>query len=144
MINRLLAGGPRARSSRRGVRDQRGRNPYNRELSDLIGELSTHSEDFRTLWAAHDVRLHHTGLKRFHHPAVGDLTLAFESLPVPTDPRPDPHRTERRARHPIGRRPQTAHHLGRHTRPDRSVGQRTHQRPTRDAPARTRRLKRRA
>ncbi|WP_385632779.1 hypothetical protein [Streptomyces sp. SudanB135_2055] len=38
------------------------------------------------MWAAHDVRLHHTGLKRFRHPAVGDLTLAFEALPVPTDP----------------------------------------------------------
>ncbi|WP_146232290.1 hypothetical protein [Streptomyces sp. NWU49] len=86
MINRLLSGGPRARSSRRGVRDQRGRNPYNRELGDLIGELSTRSEDFRTLWVTHDVRLHHTGLKRFHHPAVGDLILAFEALPVPTDP----------------------------------------------------------
>ncbi|OKJ87539.1 helix-turn-helix transcriptional regulator [Streptomyces sp. CB02400] len=68
------------------LRTEAGQDPHNRELSDLIGELSTRSEDFRTLWAAHNVRLHHTGLKRFHHPAVGDLTLTFEALPVPTDP----------------------------------------------------------
>ncbi|MFI2415897.1 helix-turn-helix transcriptional regulator [Streptomyces sp. NPDC018947] len=68
------------------LRTEAGQDPYNRDLSDLIGELSTRSEDFRSLWAAHNVRLHHTGLKRFHHPAVGDLTLAFEALPVPTDP----------------------------------------------------------
>ncbi|MFI8951409.1 transcriptional regulator [Streptomyces sp. NPDC053750] len=68
------------------LRTEAGQDPYNRDLSDLIGELSTRSEDFRSLWAAHNVRLHHTGLKRFRHPAVGDLTLAFEALPVPTDP----------------------------------------------------------
>ncbi|MFJ6127446.1 helix-turn-helix transcriptional regulator [Streptomyces griseoviridis] len=68
------------------LRTEAGQDPYNRDLSDLIGELSTRSENFRTLWAAHDVRLHRTGLKRFHHPAVGDLTLAFEGLPLPNDP----------------------------------------------------------
>ncbi|MEU6555380.1 hypothetical protein ABZ915_34755 [Streptomyces sp. NPDC046915] len=68
------------------LRTEAGQDPYNRDLSDLIGELSTRSEDFRSLWAAHNVRLHHTGLKRFRHPAVGDLTLAFEALLVPTDP----------------------------------------------------------
>ncbi|MFE7565636.1 helix-turn-helix transcriptional regulator [Streptomyces sp. NPDC057539] len=68
------------------LRTEAGQDPYNRDLSDLIGELSTRSEAFRALWAAHNVRLHHTGIKRFHHPAVGDLTLTFEALPVPTDP----------------------------------------------------------
>jgi transcriptional regulator with XRE-family HTH domain len=68
------------------LRTEAGQDPYNRDLSDLIGELSTRSDEFRALWAAHNVRLHHTGIKRFHHPAVGDLTLAFEALPVPTDP----------------------------------------------------------
>ncbi len=68
------------------LRTEAGQDPYNRDLTDLIGELSTRSEDFRSLWAAHDVRLHHSGLKRFHHPAIGDLTLAFEAFPVPTDP----------------------------------------------------------
>jgi transcriptional regulator with XRE-family HTH domain len=68
------------------LRTEAGKHPYDRELSDLIGELSTRSEPFRTLWAAHNVRLHHTGFKRFHHPTVGDLTLAFEALPIPKDP----------------------------------------------------------
>jgi hypothetical protein len=68
------------------LRTEAGQDPYNRDLSDLIGELSTRSEDFRTLWAAHNVRLHHSGIKRFRHPAVGDLVLAFETLPVLTDP----------------------------------------------------------
>ena len=37
-------------------------------------------------WAAHNVKLHRTGVKRFHHPVVGDLTLNFESLELPADP----------------------------------------------------------
>ncbi|MER6219131.1 helix-turn-helix transcriptional regulator [Streptomyces sp900105755] len=68
------------------LRTEAGRDPYNRELTDLIGELSTRSEEFRTLWAAHDVRLHQTGTKLFRHPAVGELSLAFEAMPIPTDP----------------------------------------------------------
>lgn len=55
-----------------------GRHPDDRDLSDLVGELSTRSETFRTLWAAHDVRSHATGMKRLHHPVVGDLELTFE------------------------------------------------------------------
>jgi transcriptional regulator with XRE-family HTH domain len=42
--------------------------------------------DFRTRWAAHNVRLHHTGVKRFQHPVVGRLDLAFEAMPLPADP----------------------------------------------------------
>lgn len=53
-----------------------------RDLTDLVGELCTRSEDFRTRWAAHDVRIHSTGTKVIHHPVVGDLDLPFESLPV--------------------------------------------------------------
>ncbi|WP_433178640.1 helix-turn-helix transcriptional regulator [Actinoallomurus sp. CA-150999] len=68
------------------LRTEAGRDPYDRALQDLIGELATRSEDFRTLWAAHDVRLHHTGVKNFHHPVVGDLTLPFEAMPLPADP----------------------------------------------------------
>ena len=55
-----------------------GRHPDDRDLSDLVGELSTRSESFRKLWAAHDVRYHSTGVKRLHHPVVGDLELSFE------------------------------------------------------------------
>jgi PAS domain-containing protein len=63
-----------------------GRHPYDRSLAELIGLLSTRSEEFRVLWASHDVRFHLTGTKRFHHPLVGDLTLAYETLPLPADP----------------------------------------------------------
>ncbi|MFI6401131.1 helix-turn-helix transcriptional regulator [Streptomyces sp. NPDC050548] len=68
------------------LRAEAGRDPYNRDLTDLIGELSTHSEEFRVLWAAHDVRLHHSGTKTFHHPAVGTLNLTYEAMPLPADP----------------------------------------------------------
>ncbi|MEU7984727.1 helix-turn-helix transcriptional regulator [Streptosporangium canum] len=68
------------------LRTEAGRDPYDRNLSDLIGELSTRSDDFRTRWAAHDVRLHHTGGKSFHHPAIGGLSLDFEAFALPTDP----------------------------------------------------------
>lgn len=68
------------------LRAEAGRDPYDRDLSDLIGQLSTRSEDFRRRWAAHDVRLHTSGVKLFHHPVVGDLDLDFESLPLPGDP----------------------------------------------------------
>jgi hypothetical protein len=59
---------------------------YDRGLTDLVGELSTRSEEFRVRWAAHNVRLHQTGAKRFHHPVVGDLTLTFEMMELAADP----------------------------------------------------------
>jgi transcriptional regulator with XRE-family HTH domain len=62
-----------------------GRDPHDRDLSDLVGELATHSEAFRTRWAAHDVRFHNIGLKHFHHPVVGELTLSFNRLDLPAD-----------------------------------------------------------
>lgn len=64
------------------LRAEAGRDPYDRELSDLIGELSTRSEDFRVRWASHDVRIHNTGVKKLHHDVVGDVDLPFESLPI--------------------------------------------------------------
>ncbi|MGO9191340.1 MAG: hypothetical protein ACLP8X_23195 [Streptosporangiaceae bacterium] len=67
------------------LRSEAGRNPHDRALSGLIGELSTRSEIFRTWWAAHNVRFHRTGVKRFHHPVVGDLTLAYEALDLAAD-----------------------------------------------------------
>jgi transcription regulator MmyB-like protein len=60
--------------------------PTDRDLSALVGELSTRSDAFRTLWAAHDVHLHDTGVKRFHHPIVGDLTVTYENLELAADP----------------------------------------------------------
>ena len=68
------------------LRTEAGRDPHNRALTDLVGELATRSDDFRTRWAAHNVRLHHTGVKHFHHPVVGRLDLAFEAMPLPADP----------------------------------------------------------
>ncbi|HEV2755984.1 MAG TPA: helix-turn-helix transcriptional regulator [Actinomycetota bacterium] len=68
------------------LRAQAGRDPYDKGLSDLIGELSTRSEDFRVRWARHDVRFHRSGTKHLHHPVVGDLTLAYEALEPPGDP----------------------------------------------------------
>ena len=67
------------------LRGEAGRNPYDRALTDLIGLLSTRSDEFRVLWAGRDVRFHRSGTKRFHHALVGDLTLAYESLDVPAD-----------------------------------------------------------
>ena len=68
------------------LRAEAGRDPYDKDLSDLIGELSTRSDDFRRRWAAHDVRYHRTGRKRLHHPIVGDLELDFEAFELPGDP----------------------------------------------------------
>jgi hypothetical protein len=62
------------------LRTEAGRGPHGKGLSDLTGELSTRSENFRTWWAAHNVRFRRTGVKRFRHPVVGDLTLTFEAL----------------------------------------------------------------
>jgi hypothetical protein len=68
------------------LRGAAGRNPYDEKLSNLIGELSTRSDDFRTRWAAHNVRLHRTGVKQLHHPVVGRLDLTYEALELPADP----------------------------------------------------------
>jgi transcriptional regulator with XRE-family HTH domain len=68
------------------LRTLAGENPYDQGLTQLVGELSTRSELFRTLWAAHNVRQHRTGVKKFHHPLVGDLVLTYESMELTADP----------------------------------------------------------
>jgi transcriptional regulator with XRE-family HTH domain len=68
------------------LRAEAGRNPLDRGLTDLVGELSTRSEDFRTRWAAHNVLFHRTGRKLLHHPVVGDLDLTYEALEVTSAP----------------------------------------------------------
>lgn len=65
------------------LRAEAGREPHDRALRELIGELSTLSPEFRSLWAAHDVLLHHDGIKRLQHPGVGRLELTFQSLDLP-------------------------------------------------------------
>jgi transcriptional regulator with XRE-family HTH domain len=64
------------------LRSEAGRNPHDRALTDLVGELSMRSEPFRKWWATHDVRYHQTGRKRLHHPIVGDLELEYEVMEV--------------------------------------------------------------
>ncbi|MER7250470.1 helix-turn-helix transcriptional regulator [Kribbella sp. NPDC000426] len=68
------------------LRLQAGRTPHDKALTQLIGELSTRSETFRTRWAAHDVRFHRSGRKKLHHPIVGDLEIDFEAMEFPSDP----------------------------------------------------------
>jgi len=63
-----------------------GRDPRNKELHDLVGELSTRSEEFRTRWSAHNVRHHGTGFKTFHHPVVGELSFAYEAVEMNSEP----------------------------------------------------------
>ena len=75
-----------ARDSVAALRIEAGRYPYDRGLTDLVGELSTRSEEFRTWWAAHTVKLHRTATKQMHHRVAGDLELTGEALTLPCDP----------------------------------------------------------
>ncbi|MGY3317176.1 helix-turn-helix transcriptional regulator [Arthrobacter sp. TE12232] len=68
------------------MRAEAGRDPHDRTMQDLVGELSTRSETFRALWGAHNVRTHGSGTKRFHHPVAGELTLAYEELAITAEP----------------------------------------------------------
>jgi transcriptional regulator with XRE-family HTH domain len=67
------------------LRSEAGANAYDRQLSDLIGELSTRSDEFRVRWAAHNVRFHRTGTKRMQHPVVGELSLSYETMELSAD-----------------------------------------------------------
>ncbi|TAP25565.1 MULTISPECIES: helix-turn-helix transcriptional regulator [Micrococcaceae] len=67
------------------LRAEAGRSPYDRQLSDLVGELSTRSNFFGKLWGAHDVREHRTGTKSVHHPLVGDLDLTYVGVDLSVD-----------------------------------------------------------
>lgn len=63
-----------------------GRDPHDKALHDLVGELSTRSAEFRCRWSSHNVRLHGAGVKHFHHTVVGDLELAYEGVEMIADP----------------------------------------------------------
>lgn len=69
------------------LRLEAGRNPKDKALIELVGELSTHSESFRQRWASQDVRYHRSGRKRLRHKVVGQLDLDFEALEIPSEPR---------------------------------------------------------
>jgi transcriptional regulator with XRE-family HTH domain len=67
------------------LRREAGRDPHDKDLRELIGELSTVSEEFRARWAAHNVRIHRTGVKQFRHPAVGTLEVVYHTTTLPTE-----------------------------------------------------------
>jgi transcriptional regulator with XRE-family HTH domain len=67
------------------LRSLAGSNPYDKNLTDLVGELSTRSDAFRTWWAAHNVRYHQTGTKCLRHPVVGEIELSYEVLDLAAD-----------------------------------------------------------
>jgi transcriptional regulator with XRE-family HTH domain len=67
------------------LRVEAGRNPLDKPLTDLIGELTARSDPFATRWAQHNVRLHRTATKRFHNSVVGDIELTGDALDLPGD-----------------------------------------------------------
>lgn len=68
------------------LRSEAGRDPHDKDIHDLVGELSTRSEEFRRRWSRHDVRYHGAGTKEFGHDVVGRLTLAYESVDMISEP----------------------------------------------------------
>ncbi|GAB3979726.1 helix-turn-helix transcriptional regulator [Actinoallomurus acanthiterrae] len=72
-----------ARATVAVLRAEAGREPHDRTLRELVGELSTLSPDFRTMWASHDVRIRHEGVKRLNHPEVGRVEMTFRDLNLP-------------------------------------------------------------
>ncbi|MEU7325125.1 helix-turn-helix transcriptional regulator [Streptomyces griseoviridis] len=86
------------------LRTETGGSPHDRLLTDLVGELTTRSDDFARRWARHDVKFHRSGVKRLHHPLVGELALPYEAMELPSDPglrlnfyTPEPDSPERQA-----------------------------------------------
>lgn len=75
-----------SRASVAALHGAAGRNPYDKALSDLVGELSTRSERFRELWATRDVRVHRAGLKRLRHPEIGVLALDYDVMELAQEP----------------------------------------------------------
>jgi hypothetical protein len=63
-----------------------GRDPHDKAMHDLVGELSTRSEEFRRRWSAHNVRYHGAGTKHFQHQVAGQLELAYESVDMISEP----------------------------------------------------------
>lgn len=75
-----------AREQTSALRLLAGQDPSDRALTSLVGELSTHSAEFRTWWSGHAVRLHTSGTKRIHHPVVGEMTVGYDVLAVQSTP----------------------------------------------------------
>jgi transcriptional regulator with XRE-family HTH domain len=75
-----------ARAAVGSLRAEAGRQPYDGALTNLVGELSVRSQEFRERWAAHDVEYYRSGLQPFCHPVAGDLDLDYDALEIPADP----------------------------------------------------------
>jgi transcriptional regulator with XRE-family HTH domain len=67
------------------LRAEAGRSPHDKSLTDLVGELATRSDEFRTRWARHNVKYHRSAAKRLHNSLVGDLELTGEAMELPGD-----------------------------------------------------------
>jgi transcriptional regulator with XRE-family HTH domain len=67
------------------LRAEAGRNPLDKSLTDLIGELTTRSHPFAARWAQHNVRLHRTATKHLHNSVIGDIELTGDALELPGD-----------------------------------------------------------
>ncbi|WP_030104905.1 helix-turn-helix transcriptional regulator [Actinoalloteichus caeruleus] len=68
------------------LRMDAGRYPEDPELGQLVGHLSIHSPEFRSLWARNRVHERGTGAKQYHHPVVGDLTITYQAFTPGDDP----------------------------------------------------------
>ena len=118
------------------LRMEAGRNPHDPELIKLVGELSMQSELFRERWASRDVKYHRSGVKRLHHPVVGDLELNYESMELPSEPGLVLNVYTAPANSAVGRRAEAARIVGRDA--GAGVRRRRHRRdriliPTREA-----------
>jgi transcriptional regulator with XRE-family HTH domain len=101
------------------LRSEAGSNPHDKQLIELIGELSTRSDEFRTRWAAHNVRFHRTGRKRLHHPIAGTLDLDYEAMEFPAHPGLTLLTYTAAVGTPTADSPQNAGELGRYRRANR-------------------------
>jgi len=69
-----------------GLRASAGADPDDPHLTALVGELSVKSEDFRRMWARHDVRARLGGRKRYNNPFIGLIGLSYETFTVNAAP----------------------------------------------------------
>lgn len=75
-----------AKESIAHLRGCTGRHPDDPRLAAIVGELSVKSAEFRQFWSGHDVKEKGFGRKEFNHPAVGRMSLDFETLALPDGP----------------------------------------------------------
>ena len=64
------------------LRAEAARSPDSPPVTGLVGELATRSDQFRTRWAAHNIKAHRHGIKRFRHSDVGELCLTYNVFDI--------------------------------------------------------------